>query len=168
VSKILNKVLVFLLIAGLAFLGGYYYLFNKNQANQFEYVDLETGKKLILVNVLDLDQYQDCHIKGSVHVPFDQVESFAQKLDLETELVVYCSNYMCAASGKAAELLKQKGFNSVWAYEAGMADWYQKNLPVVGSCKATYLKAKNEPLFEQEESGDLIITTQQLRSKLGL
>ena len=29
--------------------------------------------KLLVINVLDKALYDDCHITGSIHVPFDQV-----------------------------------------------------------------------------------------------
>ena len=36
---------------------------------------------LIVVNVLDKALYDDCHIKGSVHVTFDKLDTFATGLD---------------------------------------------------------------------------------------
>lgn len=130
-------------------------------------VHAASGEKLMVINVLDRNQYDDCHIKKSVNVEFDQLSSLAQKLDKETELVFYCSNYMCAGSGKAAKLFKQQGFTKVWAYEAGMAEWYKLGLPVEGNCKAAYLQMKNDPLEPQEDSEFDIITTDELKTKLG-
>ena len=50
----------------------------------------------------------------------------------------------------AAQKLKEMGFENVWAYEGGTAEWYQMGLkaegkyPVEGTCQASYLSAANE------------------------
>jgi len=129
------------------------------------------GKKkgkpdLLVVNVLDQELYNDCHIKGSINVPFEQLDEFAKKLDKNTQVVIYCSNYQCTASFLGARMLKQMGFRNVWAYEAGMAGWYQDKLPVEGSCKQPYLTLPNKPLEGEKESDVEIITTQDLQQKM--
>ncbi len=99
----------------------------------------QANNNLVVVNVLDQDFYNDCHIKGSVNVTLDAVEQFATTLDRNAEIVVYCSNYQCATSEYVAKKLKSLGYNRVYVYEGGVAEWYQKGLPVVGPSKATYL-----------------------------
>jgi len=122
--------------------------------------------ELLVVNVLDQEFFNDCHIKGSVNVPFEQLEDFAKKLDKDTHVVIYCSNYQCTASFLGARMLKQMGFKNVWAYEAGMAGWFQEKLPVEGSCTQSYLTMINKPLDMEKESDVEIITTQALQEKL--
>lgn len=123
-------------------------------------------KKLLVVNVLGKEQYDDCHIKGSINMLFDEYDAYAKKLNKDTELVFYCSNYACTGSGYAAKSFKDKGFKKVWAYEAGMAEWYKQKLPVVGACKATYLDKKNTPI-DEVDSEISVITTKELQEKLG-
>jgi rhodanese-related sulfurtransferase len=118
---------------------------------------------LLVVNVLDKELYDDCHIKGSINVPFDEIENYAKNLDKNTEVVLYCSNYRCTASGFAAKSLTKLGFKNVWAYEAGMAEWYQNKLPVEGACKESYLQIK-VPEYKNEEIR--VITTQELKNKI--
>lgn len=130
----------------------------------------EQKPSLYVINVLDKESYDDCNIAGSVNVPFADVESFAKDIDRNTEMVVYCANYMCTASGAAAQKLKEMGFEKVWAYEGGTAEWYQlgkadSNYPVKGSCAASYLTAANEKPAE-EASDVTVITAAQLREKM--
>ena len=35
--------------------------------------------KLVVINVLDQKYYDDCHIKGSINIPFDEFENQLQK-----------------------------------------------------------------------------------------
>lgn len=124
---------------------------------------------LFLVNVLDADYFNDCHIKApnSINISLEELDAFAATLNPQkAEVVFYCSNYMCTASGFAAKALTQKGFANVWAYEAGMADWYQKGLPVEGPCKKAYLDKKIEKIELEDSSEIRILSTDELADKV--
>jgi rhodanese-related sulfurtransferase len=121
---------------------------------------------LYVINVLDKEWYDDGHIKGSINVPFEQLELWAKKRDRSvTHVVLYCSNYRCTASGLGARMLKNLGFEHVWAYEAGFAEWYAARLPIEGPCEAGYLKIANEKMdsFDQQVH---TITTADLHEKM--
>lgn len=122
-------------------------------------------EQLAIVNVLDPDLYNDCHIDGSINVPFEQLEHFVSHLDPDTHVVLYCSNYKCTASIFGARMLKKMGFTHVWAYEAGIAGWYQQKLPIVGPAQQAYLTMENKPL-EGESEKELLISTQELQQKM--
>ncbi len=86
--------------------------------------------RLRIVNVLEQELFDDAHIAGakgvdSICVPFDDIEEAAQSWDKSVPVVVYCSNYFCSASSEAAHMLAELGFSKVFAYEGGMAEWYQ-------------------------------------------
>jgi len=107
---------------------------------------------LVVINVLDQDFYNDCHIKGSVNVALDAIEQFSATLGKNTEIVVYCSNYQCSTSEYAAKKLKLLGYNHVYVYEGGIAEWYQKGLPVEGPSKISYLtKRVSGPVLQEGE-----------------
>lgn len=125
----------------------------------------EEGKRLYVINVLEKNLYNDCHIKGSVNVPFEQVKTFAQKLNKDAHIVVYCSNYRCTASGSVVKMLGKMGFEHVWAYEGGTAEWYQNGLPVEGVCKQAYLQKVIEPAGHTANAVP-IITAQELKQKM--
>ena len=125
---------------------------------------VEKKKGIIVVNVLDKELYDDCHIKGSIHIPFEDVQKEVPKLiDKDATVVFYCSNYMCSASGEAAKMMKKLGFKNAYAYEGGMAEWHQKGYPTEGSCKQGYLKGKMSAPEKQE---DYVISVQDLKKKL--
>ena len=121
----------------------------------------------MVVNVLDKELYDDCHIKDSVHVSYDKVEEFAKKLDKGTELVIYCSNYQCSTSGYVAKKLKELGFMKVSVYEGGMAEWFQEGLPVEGPHKSSYLYKPSRTIAHDESDEIPVITIQELSEKMG-
>jgi rhodanese-related sulfurtransferase len=128
--------------------------------------DGEKKSGLFVINVLDKEWYDDCHIKGSINVPFAELDSFVKKLDTEkSEIVLYCSNHFCASSMYACKHLKELGFKHVWAYEGGTAEWYQLGLPVEGPSQRAYLTKKVEP-DRPAADNESVITAQELAQKL--
>lgn len=126
---------------------------------------VRTKSCLLLVDVNDAAIYNDCHIKGAVNVPFDQVESFARSCAHKDEpVVVYCANHQCTASGHAARIFQQNGFKNVHVYEAGIAGWYQAKLPYEGTAQQGFLKLKNEPAPEIKIADIKVIDTDQLNN----
>src|SRR5437016_267351 len=121
-----RKVSVVLLISAVGFIAGCKLGCKKS--------DMQESKKanMVVMNVLDKNLYDNCHIKGSVNVPFSDVEQYAKDLDRDTKLVTYCANYQCSASGESARKLTQMGFKDVSAYEAGIVEWKQMGFPVEG------------------------------------
>ncbi len=100
-----------------------------------------TLKGLVVVNVLDKAMFDDCHIRGSINVPFEQVKEYAQEhIDKNAEVVLYCSNYMCSSSGFARKQLIDLGFQHVLVYEGGTAEWFQRGYPVDGPSREPYLQ----------------------------
>jgi rhodanese-related sulfurtransferase len=118
--------------------------------------------KLIVINALAKKYYDDCHIIGSVSIPLDKLERYAQTLDKKTPIVVYCASYKCPVSEKAWHIFNDLGFDSVWAYEGGIAEWNQRGYPCAGVCQEEYLSRQEEP----EERGVQTITAEELKQKM--
>jgi len=120
---------------------------------------------LVVVNVLDQPLYNDCHITGSINVPFDEIDLIEGKVSKDAEVVVYCSNAMCTADAAARDRMRTIGFKNVRSYEPGIAGWYQAGLPVAGPCTESYLKSSRE---KHPESDDNTISTTELMKKLNV
>ncbi len=121
---------------------------------------------LVVLNVLDKPLYDDCHIPASVHVPFEEVEEFAAKIEKNAQIVFYCSNYQCSSSWYAAKKLKSMGYSNVSVYEGGMAEWFQAGLPVNGPHQSNYLKRVCKPGTDEEQDVP-VIHMQDLAQKMG-
>lgn len=148
-----------------------------------EMVDQLCKKDVFLINVLDKQYADDSSIAGSVNIPFDQMMKMTEadftkrgwKKD-ETRLIFYCGNYACGASGATAEMMKEKGFKNVYAYEGGTAEWLHlskqdPSYKVVGPSTESYLEDWENPEEAEGMRGQqevdreyLIISAQQLRA----
>lgn len=85
-----------------------------------------------VVDVLSRKSFDDLHIKGSIWIPFDQIEMNGWEiLDRKKAVVTYCANYNCSASKRAAAIIALHGYE-VFAYEGGIQEWADSGLPVEG------------------------------------
>jgi len=141
----------------------------------FEQTKSEASLKpsFVIVNVLDKEFYDDCHIKGSINVPFEKLESYAiANWDKDTtEIVIHCTNYKCTASAAGWQMLHGLGFKKIFAYEGGTAEARHVGIPVEGPCKENYLQdyEKSSSMSEQkndDEPSVVIISAEDLKKKL--
>ena len=119
------------------------------------------SKQLLLLDVSMKNVFADCHIEGAINVPFNKVVRFSRKIDKESEIVFYCTNYRCVSSTEACKIFQQKGFKDISVYKGGVAEWYQLNKkdgqhPVVGPCKFSFLSQENEKIGVDGESVKVI------------
>jgi len=137
----------------------------------YAYYAHESEPAVRVVNVLPKELYDDAHIPGSIHVDIDQLDEKMRQWDPDTPVVFYCSNYTCQASKDAARTFRNYGFKRVYAYEGGMAEWYQlsqedSEYGVVGPAEqvASYTPATTPDV--SGEDADMIITAQELQKLL--
>ncbi|WP_163559691.1 rhodanese-like domain-containing protein [Halomonas sp. NO4] len=84
----------------------------------------------VLINVLPRDAFNKQHIRTSINIPVKDA-NFVEKVEdvvgsKERKVVVYCANFDCDASPKAAKQLEEAGFTQVYDYEGGTQDWFEK------------------------------------------
>jgi rhodanese-related sulfurtransferase len=65
--------------------------------------------------------FRAAHIPGSLH--YNTVEEASVALDLDDEIVVYCTDPACVASQFAYQWLVEAGYTNVRRYEGGLSDW---------------------------------------------
>ncbi len=128
----------------------------------------DESSNVVAINVLDPDYFADCHIPGSINIPFEQFEDRIKTFDKKKHYVVYCSNYACTAAPFAASMLKDAGFENVSFLPGGIVDWHQKGYPCTGSCTKHYLKDNNEPLTDEDHWGVRSVSNEELKVFLKL
>jgi len=93
---------------------------------------MDRGDDFTLIEALPPQYWKRIHLPGAINVPVDdQFEENAQKAvpDKSRTVIVYCANIDCPESRKAAERLDALGYEDVYDYEAGKADWREAGLP---------------------------------------
>ena len=73
------------------------------------------------------------HIPGSIHIPIpSRANDRLDELNLDDEIVVYCSGQDCAASKMSYRILKARGYTNVRRYAGGIYDWEEAGYPLEG------------------------------------
>ena len=121
--------------------------------------------QLVIINVLDKPEFDDCHIKGSISVPFSEFENKVVSFDKNNHYVLYCADYACMSSAFCAKLLRDAKIEHVWEYAGGIVEWYQKGYPIEGPAQADYLKFENVN-FNDEEHASTTMTAEELLVKI--
>jgi rhodanese-related sulfurtransferase len=77
-----------------------------------------------LLEVLSAHEYKMEHLPQAVNVPLQDLTAASTKfLHKDQAVIVYCSDYQCDLSARAAWRLESMGFQEVYRYTAGKADW---------------------------------------------
>jgi rhodanese-related sulfurtransferase len=82
---------------------------------------LDRGDNFKLVMAMHEWGFNAAHIPGSVH--YNTVEEARERLGLDDEIVVYCSDPACVASQFAYRWLTEAGYTNVRRYSGGVSDW---------------------------------------------
>lgn len=76
--------------------------------------------KKIIVDVRDNQEYETKHLSGAISIPLTELGDRYSELEKDAQIQIVC-NFGGQRSQKAAELLKQKGFENVEILEGGMS-----------------------------------------------
>ena len=93
-------------------------------------VRLMNNEEAVVIDVREVQEYGDKHIKGSIHIPMNSFKTRIGELEkYKTKPVLaYCrsgsrSNYVC-------RILKKAGFEQVNNLSGGVMGWESANLPL--------------------------------------
>ena len=93
-------------------------------------VKLDRKDDFKLVMALGEWHFRAAHIPSSIHI--EGPDAAAKLLELDDEIVVYCSNEACLASRIAYEQLVAHGYTNVRRYAQGISDWMEAGYPIEG------------------------------------
>ncbi|MFL5908866.1 MAG: rhodanese-like domain-containing protein [Solirubrobacterales bacterium] len=86
-----------------------------------------------LVEVLPAEEYEEEHLPGAISIPLKQLDAdTTAKLDKSKPVIVYCWDYLCDMSPRAAARLDSLGFERVYDYGASKVDYLARGLPREG------------------------------------
>jgi adenylyltransferase/sulfurtransferase len=91
---------------------------------------IDSGKRLVLVDVREPYEYSLCHIESSTLIPVEELPTRLGELNRDSAIVVYC--HVGIRSTGAVRLLKQAGFANVRNLQGGIDEWARRidnNMP---------------------------------------
>jgi rhodanese-related sulfurtransferase len=83
-----------------------------------------------LIDVRTVEEYAGGHITGSLNMDINSpnFKDNVLMLDKSKDYAVYCASGV--RSGKAADVMRQSGFTSVYTLAGGVKAWTDKGLPL--------------------------------------
>jgi rhodanese-related sulfurtransferase len=94
---------------------------------------LERGDDFVLIDALAPMVYAHSHLPGAINMPPSAVDALrcSKRIpELDTEIVVYCSNSECDDSIATAGRLRELGYTNVQHYAGGKDEWRRLGLPL--------------------------------------
>lgn len=93
-------------------------------------IKIDRGDDFKLVMTLAEWAYMMSHIPGSINI--NNIEQGKKLLNVDDEIVVYCSDLKCVASQAAYHYLVKNGYKNVRRYSGGLSDWESAGYPLEG------------------------------------
>ncbi len=96
----------------------------------FQRIDVDHAMQLLerddcqLLDIRDIQSFQQGHIQGAKHLDGASVEDFVLNADPNAPLVIYC--YHGNSSQQAAMFFHDKAFNDVYSVDGGYEVWQQR------------------------------------------
>jgi len=117
----MNNTTLILVAVGLAALFAYRKIMFARIAGKAKQI-LDSGEKLVIVDVRTTGEYSGSHIKGSVNIPLELVQSRIVKVapKKDAALMVYCQSG--SRSAAAAVTLRRMGYTQVLNL-GGIGNW---------------------------------------------
>ena len=82
---------------------------------------IDNSETFTLLDVREPEEFEICHIKGSILVPLSEIEEHLPDFDTEKNYVVHCKSGQ--RSLKAIQTMKDMGFTSMKNLNGGIMDW---------------------------------------------
>jgi len=82
---------------------------------------LDSGEKLVLVDVREPWEFAQCRIEGALPIPMGTIPANLQKLDVDEPVICYCHHGM--RSLDVANWLRHKGVENVKSVAGGIDRW---------------------------------------------
>jgi thioredoxin len=126
-------------------------------AKQFS-TELSDTPDALVLDVRTAEEFAGGHLKNAVNVDWngDGFDRYAQKIDKEATIFVYCLSG--GRSGEAGNALRNKGFKHVIELEGGIMKWKAAGLPLTeaGTPKKGMQVSEYESLVKAENKTLLI------------
>ncbi|CAM3955477.1 rhodanese-like domain-containing protein [Lederbergia lenta] len=81
-------------------------------------------RKAQLIDVREPNEYEGGHILGARNIPMSQLKTRMKEIRPDKPVYLYCQSGM--RSGRAAQMLKKKGYNDLYHLEGGFKKWSGK------------------------------------------
>lgn len=84
----------------------------------------------LLIDLREAKEYNEGHIAGSLHMPFNKIASRASELEKSKSKVIILADKIGQHAGKIGKVLGASGYQ-VRRLQGGVSEWSSQGLPLV-------------------------------------
>ncbi|WP_243386360.1 rhodanese-like domain-containing protein [Bacillus kexueae] len=101
------------------------YIYQRNIMKTLTEEEFKAGyRKAQLIDVREPNEYEGGHILGARNIPLSQLRQRYQEIRPDKPVYLYCQNTV--RSGRAAQMLKRKGYKELYNLQGGFKKWTGK------------------------------------------
>jgi rhodanese-related sulfurtransferase len=87
---------------------------------------------VILIDVRPYHAYQRAHLPNAMSIPLEELEGALTRLSAaNARIVLYCGGPAGKRSGRAADVLRERGFERVYCLDGGFEGWLASGRVVI-------------------------------------
>ena len=92
--------------------------------------ELLSGSGALVVDLRNLEAFRSGHIRGSLHVPYDELATRFAAPDAKAHRDMILVDETDALAHHAYDLLAKRGFGGLYVMKGGMKAWRRGNRPI--------------------------------------
>ncbi|MGM0844281.1 MAG: rhodanese-like domain-containing protein [Bacillota bacterium] len=101
------------------------FLLQKRTVNTLTEEEFRSGyRKAQLIDVRESNEFENGHILGARNIPLSQLKQRKQEIRNDQPVYLYCQSGM--RSGRAAQMLRRKGYRDLHQLKGGFKKWNGK------------------------------------------
>ncbi|WP_243290220.1 rhodanese-like domain-containing protein [Bacillus sp. FJAT-47783] len=101
------------------------YLYQRNIMKTLSQEEFKAGyRKAQLIDVREPNEFEGGHILGARNIPLSQMRQRYKEIRPDKPVYLYCQN--SARCGRAAQMLKRKGYKDIYNLKGGFKKWSGK------------------------------------------
>ncbi len=118
-------ILFIILAAALIAYTAFNFFYQRKIMKQLPEEDFRAGyRKAQLIDVREPNEFEGGHILGARNIPLSQLRQRLKEIRPDKPVYLYCQNTV--RSGRAAQMLKRKGYNDLNCLKGGYKNWTGK------------------------------------------
>ncbi|APH06985.1 rhodanese-like domain-containing protein [Bacillus weihaiensis] len=117
--------LLIILAAAIIGYSAFSYFYQRKIMKHLTEEDFRAGyRKAQLIDVREPNEYEGGHILGARNIPLSQLRQRHKEIRSDKPVYLYCQNTV--RSGRAAQMLKRKGYQDISTLKGGFKGWSGK------------------------------------------
>ena len=102
-----------------------------NEVAQLIATDNEGGIGIVIVDVRNVEDYNEGHIKGAINIPSQYLEATVENLEHYKKDIIIVYSLNGVKGSNASMIFTDNGFARVYNLDGGISAWIKEGFPII-------------------------------------